>query len=174
MNVQEVLNISKERSKRVKEAITTIVKNIHKKILYYAKLKRESCSYMIPPLVQDTPIFDRNHVIKEVFKQLDSEGYIVTAYSSGQLDISWNERLVEQKVRTDSFILSHEERKLKNITRKNKQVDERFQFLANPKKTSKENLSIDEQLDQEVEKILREKEKKQKQLKNVIGNFQKI
>jgi len=170
MNVQEVLNISKERTKKVKEAINTIIENIHKKILYHAKLKHEGCTYIIPPLVQDTPIFDRPFAIKEVFKQLDSEGYIVTAYSNGQLDISWNEKLVEQKVKTDSFILSHEERKLKNITRKNKQVDERFEFLANPKKTVKE-LTIDEKLDQEVEKILREKEKKQKQLKSTIKKF---
>jgi len=44
---------------------------------------------------------------------------------------------------------------LKNITKKSKKVDERFAFLANPKKTNKE-LSIDEQLDAQIEKILKE------------------
>jgi len=173
MNVQEVLNISKERTKKVKNAIKIIIENIHKKILYHAKLKHESCTYIIPPLIHETPIFDRPYAIKEVFKELDAEGYIVTAYNTGQLDISWNERLVEQKVRTDSFILSHEERKLKNVTRKNKQVDERFKFLANPQKTSGE-LTIDDKLDAEVEKILREKEKKQSQMKQIVGKFNKI
>ena len=173
MNVQEVLNISKERTKKAKDAIKKIIENIHKKILYHAKLKHEECVYIIPPLINDTPIFDRNYAIKEIFKVLDSEGYIVTAYNTGQLNISWNERLVEQKVKTDSFILSHEERKLKNITRKSKQVDERFKFLANPQKTSGE-LTVDEKLDLEVEKILREKEKKQSQMKQIVGKFNKI
>ena len=173
MNVQEVLQIGKERKARTKEAVKKIIENIHKKIKYYATLKKEGCSYLIPPIVNDTPLYDLELVIKDIFKILDEEGYIVSAYSTGQIDICWNERLVEQKVKTDSFILSQEERKLKNITKKTKKVDERFSFLANPKKTTKE-LSIDEQIDSQIEKILREKDKKQKQMKSIIGNFNKI
>ena len=169
MNVQEVLNISKERTKRVKIAITKLVENIHKKILYHAKLKKESCSYTIPPLVDNVPLYDREYIIKEIFKTLDSEGYIVTAYPNGQFDISWNEKLVEQKVKTDSFVLSHEERKLKNITRKVKQVDARFNFLANPQKmASEKDLSIDDQLNIQVQKILREKESLQNKFKKLL------
>ena len=173
MNVQEVLQIGKERKARTKEAVKKIIENIHKKIKYYATLKKEGCSYLIPPIVNDTPLYDLELVIKDIFKILDEEGYIVSAYSTGQIDICWNERLVEQKVKTDSFVLSQEERKLKNITKKTKKVDERFSFLANPKKTTKE-LSIDEQIDSQIEKILREKDKKQKQMKSIIGNFNKI
>jgi hypothetical protein len=170
MNVQEVLNISKERKNRTKESIKKILENIHKKIKYYAGLKKEGCTYIIPPILNDTPLYDIEIIIKDIFKTLDSEGFIVTAYQNGQLDISWNEKLVEQKVKTDAFVLSHEERKLKNITRKAKKVDERFSFLANPKKTQ---LTIEDKLDAEVEKILKEKEKKQKQFKGIIGNFNK-
>jgi hypothetical protein len=68
---------------------------------------------------------------------------------------------------------SEDGKKLKNITKKSKNVDERFAFLANPKKTVKE-LSIDEQIDAQVEKILKEKDKKQKQMKKIVGNFTKI
>ena len=168
MNVQEVLDISKERTKRIKDAIAKLIENIHKKILYYAKLKKENCTYLVPPLVDNTPLYDREYITKEIFKVLDSEGYIVTAYSSGQIDINWNEKLVEQKVKTDSFILSHEERKLKNITRKKKKVDERFTFLANPTKTSKVESSIDSQLDEQIEKILREKESQQNKFKKML------
>ena len=169
MNVQEVLNISKERTKRIKDAIKKIIGNIHKKILYHAKLKHESCSYIIPPLIDNTPLYDREFVIKEIFKELDTEGYILTAYSSGQIDISWNEKLVEQKVKTDSFLLNHEERKLKNITRKIKKVDERFNFLANPNKILTETeRSLDEQLDNQVHKILHEKETLQNRFKKLL------
>jgi hypothetical protein len=169
MNVQEVLNISKERTKRVKIAITKLVENIHKKILYHAKLKKESCTYTIPPLVDNVPLYDREYIIKEIFKTLDAEGYIVTAYPNGQIDINWNEKLVEQKVKTDSFVLSHEERKLKNITRKVKQVDARFNFLANHQKmASEKELSIDDQLNIQVQKILREKESLQNKFKKLL------
>jgi hypothetical protein len=174
MNVQEVLQISKERKTRTKEIIKKITENIHKKIKYYAGMKKESCVYLIPPVMNDYPIYDYEIVIKDVFKILDKEGFIVSAFSDGRLDICWNEKLVEQKVKTDAYVLSQEERKYKNITKKVKKVDERFAFLANPQKTAPKELSVDDQLDAQVEKILKEKEKKQKQFKNIVGNFNKI
>jgi len=172
MNVQEVLQISKERKTRTKEVIQKIVENIHKKIRYYAGMKKESCVYIVPPMINDYPVYDYEIVIKDIFKILDREGYIVSAYTDGRIEINWNERLVAEKVKTDAFVLSVEERKLKNITRKHKKVDERFAFLANPAKINKE-LSVDDQLDAQIEKILKEKEKKQNQLKKIVGNFNK-
>ena len=172
MNVQEVLQIAKERKTRTKESIKKIVENIHKKIKYYAQMKKESCVYIIPPIINDTPLYDLEIIIKDIFKILDSEGYIVSAYIDGRLDICWNEKLVEQKVKTDAYVLSQEEKKLKNITKKVKNVDERFAFLANPKKTTKEP-TIDEQIDLQVQKILKEKENQQKKFKQIVGNFNK-
>ena len=119
------------------------------------------------------PLYDLEYIIQEIFKVLDSEGYICAAYSNGQLEISWNEKLVEQKVKSDSYILSQHEQKLRNITKKNKNIDKRFEFLANPKKTEQKELSVDQQLDEQIEKILKEKERKQKQFKNILGNFSK-
>jgi hypothetical protein len=173
MNVQEVLQIAKERKSRTKEIIKKIIENIHKKIKYYAGMKKESCVYLVPPIINDYPVYDYEIVIKDIFKVLDEEGYIVSAFSDGRIEVCWNEKLVEQKVKTDAYIISNEERKFKNITKKSKKIDERFSFLANPKKTTKE-LSIDDQLDAQVQKILKEKEKKQKQIKNLIGNFSKV
>jgi hypothetical protein len=173
MNVQEVIQIAKERKSRTKEIIKRITENVHKKIMYYAGLKRESCVYLIPPIVNDMPVYDYEQVIKDVFKILDQEGYIVSAYNDGRIDICWNEKLVEQKVKTDAFVLNQEERKLKNITRKVKKVDERFAFLANPLKTGKKELTVDEQLDAQVEKILKDKAKQQKKMKQIVGNFTK-
>ncbi len=169
MNVQEVLQIGKDRKQRSREVSKKIIENIHKKIKRYAELKKESCIYLVPPIVNDIPVYNYELVVKDIFKILDEEGYIVSAYIDGRIIICWNETLVEQKVKTDAFMLSQEERKLKNITKKVKKIDERFSFLSNPKKTTKE-LSVDEQLDAQVEKILKEKDKKQKQMKRIIGN----
>jgi len=174
MNVQEVLQIAKERKSRTKEIIKKIIENIHKKIKYYAGMKKESCTYTVPPIINDYPVYDYEIVIKDIFKVLDEEGYIVSAFSDGRIEVCWNEKLVEQKVKTDAYIISQEERKLKNITKKSKKIDERFSFLANPKKTTPKEQSIDDQLDAQVEKILKEKEKKQKQMKSLIGNFSKV
>ena len=172
MNVQEVINIAKERKSRNKETIKKLVENIHKKIKNYALLKKESCTYMVPPLVDDKPLYDLGDVVKEIFKILDSEGYIVSAYSNGQIDISWNEKLVEQKVKSDAYLLVQEERKLKKITRKTKKIDERYSFLANPKKThndSTRTLDLDEQIDKQIEKILKEKESLQNKYSKIIN-----
>jgi hypothetical protein len=173
MNVQEVLKIGKERKVRTKEAVKKIIENVHKKIKYYAQLKKESCTYIVPPIVNDTPLYELEQVIKDIFKVLDQEGYIVMAYSDGRIDICWNEKLVEQKVKSDSYVLSQEERRLKNVTNKAKKVDQRFAFLANPKKTNTE-LTIEQKLDQQVEKILKERDHTQKKFKNIVGNFNKI
>jgi len=56
-----------------------------------------------------------------------------------------------------------------NITKKNKNIDKRFEFLANPKKTEKPEKSIDQQLDERIEKILREKEKTQKRYSKLLN-----
>jgi hypothetical protein len=162
MNVQEVLNIAKERKSKNKESVKKVLENIHKKIRYYAQLKHESCVYIVPPILEDTPLYDLENIIHDIFKILDSEGFICSAYSDGRIEISWNEQLVEQKVKTDAYILSQQEHKLRNITKKNKNIDKRFEFLANPKKTEKTEKTAEEQLDEQVAKILREKEKNQK------------
>ena len=168
MNVQEILNISKERKNKGKVIIKKIIENIHKKIKYYAILKKESCTYIIPPIVDDTPLYDLESAIGDIFKVLDSEGYIVTAYANGQLDICWNEKLVEQKVKTDAYILTSEEKKLKNITKKIKNIDDRFSFLANPKKVNGPEKTLDQQIDSQLEKILSDKNKQQKKYKNLL------
>jgi hypothetical protein len=169
MNVQEVLQIGKERKLRTKEVIKRIAENIHKKIKYYAGLKHESCVYTVPTIINDIIVYEYETVVKDLFKILDKEGYIVSAYTDGRLDICWNEHLVEQKVKTDAYVLNQQERKLKNVTRKSKKVDERFAFLANPLKTGKKELTVDEQLDAQVEKILREKAKEQKKMEKSLN-----
>ena len=115
------------------------------------------------------PLFDLENIIKDIFKLLDSEGFIVSAYSNGQIDICWDEKLVEQKVKTDAYVLSAQEKKLRIVTKKSKQVDARFSFLANPKKTTPGPKTIEEQLDDQVEKILKEKETLQKKFSKLCS-----
>lgn len=168
MNVQEVLNIAKERKNKNKDIIKKVTDNIHKKIKYYANLKRDSCSYTIPPIVEDRPLYDFDNVIKEVFKVLDQEGFIVSAYCNGQIDICWNEKLVEEKIKKDKYLLLLEEKKLQRMSIKSKQIEERYSFLANPKKTGVREKSLEEKLDEQVEKILHEKDKLQKKYSRLI------
>lgn len=169
MNVEEVLKIKSDRRNRNKKHVHKIIEHIHNKIKYYAGLNKDSCSYIVPPIVDNMPLFNIEDVVNDIFKILDSEGYIVSAYSNGQVDICWNEKLVQQKVKSDAWLISQEQRKMKNITKKAKKVDERFSFLANPKKTSGKPKTADEQLDEEVEKILKEKETLQKRYKSMVN-----
>lgn len=169
MNVQEIINISKERKRHTKAIVARIMEMIHKRIKHYALMKYESCIYTISPILNDAPIFEFETVIKDVYKKLDSEGFICTAYPSGQLDISWNEKLVEQKIKTDHYLLTTEEKKLRSITKKSKQVEERFSMLANPEKTNSIiEKSASEQLDEQIEKILGERNKLQKKYSKLL------
>lgn len=169
MNVQEVINIAKQRESKNKMLTKKIIENIHKKIKYYATMHKESCTYVVPPIIDDSLISDLNLTVKEIFKTLDQEGYIVNAYSNGQIDICWNEKLVEHKVKTDNYLLKQHEHKLRNLSKINKQIDSRYGFLANPKKINKE-LSIEQKLDNQVEKILHEKDKNQKKFCLLLNN----
>ena len=171
MNVQEVISISNERKNKFKNVILKIVENIHKKIKYYAKNKKEGCTYIIPILIDDTPIYDRKGLTKEVYKILNEEGYIISAFENGQIDICWNEKLVQKKLETDRYILSKEEQRLNKHNKQNKILTDRFNFLANPNKVT---TTLEEKLDQQVEKILKEKEKQQQKLSKSMGNFNKL
>ena len=79
----------------------------------------------------------------------------------------------QKKLNSDRYILKQEEKRLDKYNSKTKVLNDRFTFLANPNKTIKEP-SLEEKLDQQVEKILKEKQKKQTELSKRIGNFTKI
>ena len=72
MNVQEVLNIAKARKLKNKELVKKILVNVHKKIKYYATLKKESCVYTVPPIVDEFPVYDFENTITDIFKILTS------------------------------------------------------------------------------------------------------
>jgi hypothetical protein len=173
MNVQEVINITKQRRNRLKEIEAKILENIHKKIKYYAKHKHESCSYIIPPLIDDTPIYDRIALTRDLFKILDEEGYIVTAFENGLLNICWNEKLVQKKLNNDRYILTQEEKRLNKFNKNAQVINDRFAFLSNPAKVLKEP-TLEEKIDREVDKILKEKDREQQRLAKSIGNFSKF
>jgi len=173
MNVQEVINIATQRNNKTKGILKKVVENIHKKILYYAKQKLDSCSYILPAVIDDHIIYDRVQMTKDIYKVLNGEGYIVSAYNNGKIDISWNEKLVQEKLNVDKYLLTQEEQRLNKYNKKNKIITDRFNFLANPNKVVKE-VSIEEQLDQKVEEILRNKEKEQKKYSKKVGFFNKI
>ena len=151
MNVQEVINIGKDRKLRSKRSISKLVENIHKKIKKYAELNKESCTYIIPPIVDDVPLYNREEIVKDIYEILDSEGYIINAYSNGQIDISWNENLVEQKIKNDRFLIKQQEARLLKMNRKVNIINDRYSLLANPEKISNE-MNLDENTEI-VEKI---------------------
>ena len=67
-------------------------------------------------------------------------------------------------------MISQEEKRLKNITKKSKKIDERFEFIANPKKTTKLPQTLEDELDSKVEQILKEKSNIQNKYKNILNN----
>jgi len=172
MNVQEIISITNEKKNKLKCAIKKVIENIHKKILYYAKHKKEACTYFVPAIVDDFPIYDRITATTEIYKVLNEEGYIVTAFANGQIDICWNEKLVTKKLSNDRYLLHQEESRLNKFNKTTKIINERFNFLANPNKVIHEE-TLEEKLDNQVEQLLKRKEKEQKQIARSIGTFTK-
>ena len=122
--------------------------------------------------MDDTPIYDRISLARDIFKVLDSEGYIVCAYENGQIDISWNEKLVERKLNNDNYLLKQQERRLNRYDKTAKILNDRFSFLSNPNKICQEP-TLEEKVDQQVEKILKERDRRQREFSKQIGNFNK-
>jgi hypothetical protein len=118
-------------------------------------------------MIDDTIIYDRLELTKDIFKILDEEGYIVSAFANGQVDICWNESLVKKKVNSDRRVLLEEEKRLNKYNKQSKIIHDRFNFLANPNKINKEP-TLEEKLDQQMEKILKEKEKEQKKYSKMV------
>ena len=173
MNIHEVINLTHEKENKLKMSVKKIVECIHKKIMYYAKHKKESCTYFIPAMIDDFPIYDRVYATKEAYKMLNEQGYIVSAYANGQIDICWNEKLVNTKLNHDRYILQKEESRLVKLNHKNKIINDRFTFLANPNKINNEQ-TLEQKLDNQVERLLKEKDREQKQISKKVGNFTKI
>jgi hypothetical protein len=157
MNVREVLNKSKEKSEKTKVVIRKIIENIHKKIKFYAGMNKDTCIYLIPPVVDDVILYDLQNIIREIYNVLDKEDYVVTTYTNGSIHVCWNERLVKQKIKTDLFLIKQEESKVKNLKKK-KEQNSKFEYLANPKKVI---ITEDSLLDKQIEKILKQKQKTQ-------------
>ncbi len=173
MNIQEVISITNAKKNRFKVAIKKMIENVHKKIMHYAKNKKESCTYFIPPIVEDFPIYDRKTAVQEIYNVLNEEGYIVTAFENGQIDICWNERLVAKKLNAERYHLQQEEKKINAFNKKTKEVHERFNFLANPDKVIGE-LTLEQKIDAQVDRLLKQKDREQRQMAKRVGNFTKI
>lgn len=173
MNIQEVITLTNEKKNKLKLAAKKVIQNVHKKILYYAKHKRESCTYLVPMIVEDFPIFDRMYVTREIYRVLNEEGYIVTAFSNGQINICWNEQMVTKKMNTDRYLLQQEEKKLNALHKKTSAINQRFNFLANPDKVINEP-TLEQKIDAQVDRLLKQREREQKQMAKRVGNFTKI
>ena len=167
MNVREVINISKEKSEKTRIAIKKIIENIHKKIKFYAGMNKDTCIYIIPPVIDDVILYDLPGIIKQVYAVLDKEDYVVTAYTNGSIHVCWNEKIVKQKIKTDLFLIKQEEFKMKNLKKK-KEKNAGFEMLANPKKIL--SIEDDNSLDKQIEKILKQKQKTQNKFTKLVNN----
>ena len=73
MDVSEVLKIGKEKKKRRKDLIETLLENIHKRILFHAKNSRQNCEYQIPPVISGLPLFNINEIAIDIYKKFTGE-----------------------------------------------------------------------------------------------------
>ena len=169
MDVSEVLKIGKDRKKRRKVLINELLENIHKRIKYHAVHGRVFCEYQVPGMISGLPLFNIQEVAVEVYKKLDEEGFLATVYNNGLIYICWDKKQLKSKASMDSFLVRENENKIKNLTKKSKNVDERCQFIANPRKTKEKPKPSD--LDIHVNKILKERENQKKKYKGLIDNY---
>ena len=170
LHVSEVLKIKTERKEKYNQVIKDIMEKIHSRIISNAKLKRDNCVYTIPRIINDLHLFDLEYVTKEVYTKLNEEGYIVSAYSNGTIMINWNEDLLKHKKRTEQFLLQMDTKNAKKIDKINKKIDQEYSFLANPLKITAPQKTADDLVNEQINKILAERETEQNKYKNKLSN----
>ncbi len=169
MNVHDIIELTNKPTARNKELVKKLTKNVHKKIKEYAKLHKDSCSYIIPSIIDGMPVYNIDFIAKEIFTTLDSEGFIVEAYPDGKINVYWNKDLIEQKAKTDLFLIKEREREISLLNKKTKLIDQRYSVFANEAKLKpKDELEPEDELDRQLKKVLKEREKEQRKYRNII------
>jgi len=168
MKVEEVLKIHKERDRRHRQIVTDLSEKIYAKILHYAKNHKQECIYSVPSVIAGMPLFNISDITMDLYKKLDKDGYIVTAYNDGRLHINWKESDVKKKAEGEAYMIDQEKNRIKNISKKKKTVDQKFDFLANPEKKSKYTKTAADGWEKKVNKIIKDGEQRKKQISNLL------
>ena len=58
MDVSEIISLKNKIKNKNKVNIDSLLSKIHQRIKYYALLKRDSCTYKIPSIIDYNPLFD--------------------------------------------------------------------------------------------------------------------
>ena len=171
MKVEEVLKIHRERDRRHRQLVTDLLEKVYAKIMHYAKNHKMECLYSVPSVIAGMPLFNISEITMDLYKKLDKDGYIVTAYNDGRIHICWREEDVKKKAEGEAYMIDQEKNRIKNISKKKKTVDQKFDFLANPeKKVPSSKKSKNSDWENKVNKIIKEGEKRKKQLSNLLKN----
>jgi hypothetical protein len=169
MKVEEVIKINKERDKRHRQLVSDLLDKIYAKVLHYAKNHKLECLYTVPSVIAGMPLFNISEITMDIYNKLDKDGYIVTAYNDGRIHICWNENDVKKKAEGEAYMIDQEKNRIKNVSKKKKNIDQKYDFLANPeKKSSSKSKSKNDEWEKKVNKIIKEGEKRKKQLSSLL------
>ena len=168
MKVEEVLKLGKERDRRHRQLVNDLLEKIYAKVLHYAKNHKTQCMYHVPSVIAGMPLFNIGEITLDLYKKIDKDGYIVTAYNDGRIHICWDEKDVKKKAEGEAYMIDQEKNRIKNISKKKKTVDDKFDFLANPEKKSKKKKGPKDDWEKKVNNIIKEGEKRKKQLESLL------
>ena len=89
-DVEHVLSIQKNRSKRVDDLKQKILLSVKEKINNYAKFGQTNCIYTVPNFIIGEIPYNVEKVSKFIGKKLKTEGFYIIKISEHYIYISWN------------------------------------------------------------------------------------
>ena len=99
MSLNEVLRIQKDRKKRVIKTFEKIFERVKIRITHSAKYGATHCYYNIPQLLYGLPSVNIEECADYVYNKLKKEGFVVYRIQTTHFLISWEESVIEEKVR---------------------------------------------------------------------------
>lgn len=89
LNINDLYETIDEKNTKRLEKFDGILKNIHSRIKYYAKLERTFCFFQIPEFIIGVPLYNVSDLRDYVMKSLKRNGFHIVYIDPNWLYISW-------------------------------------------------------------------------------------
>ena len=112
LNIDELYETIDEKNNKRLKKFDGILKNIHIRIKYYAKLERTFCFFQIPEFIIGVPLYNISDLRNYIINSLKKNGFHIVYIDPNWLYISWSK---EDRKKVEKPVKSKKEKNYKLI-----------------------------------------------------------
>ena len=112
LNIDELYETIDEKNNKRLKKFDGILKNIHIRIKYYAKLERTFCFFKIPEFIIGVPLYNISDLRNYIINSLKKNGFHIVYIDPNWLYISWSK---EDRKKVEKPVKSKKEKNYKLI-----------------------------------------------------------